>query len=201
MRSSGVYSRAVDKRENQPYDIISNAPCSTDFSTSRFLTPVLCQSRWALFVDCDVVFLRDVHEILEDVEADPGRAVYVVQHPEHSHRQAEKMGGLVQTQYSRKNWSSVMLFDCDHPANRRLAVGDVNMRPGRDLHRFYWLHDEEIGSLYHGWNWLVGVRPKPANLGIAHFTLGGPWIPGWPGKTHDDIWTKVYEDLKDGPSN
>lgn len=186
LRASGLYTRPVDAR-GQPYDILSNAPCSTQFATSRFLTPILAQSGFALFTDCDVVFYSDPSELAKHVCGT--KAVYVVKHKQSGH--GHKMNGLKQTQYDRKNWSSVMLFNCKHPANRRLSLRDVNERPGRDLHAFYWLHDDEIGELPVGWNWLVGEQEKPDPLHIAHFTLGGPWIRGWEKAPHDELWLEA----------
>ncbi len=187
LRARGLYARQVDKRNGQPYDLISNAPCSTEFATSRFLVPILCQTGWALFTDCDMVFLRSVEEL---PELDPSKAIYVVKHPATVHDNAmhEKMCGLIQTFYQRKNWSSVMIFNCDHPANRRLSLNDVNTRPGRDLHAFYWLADDEIGELPGEWNWLVGLQPMPDDPAIAHFTLGGPWFKNWQSQQYDHIW-------------
>lgn len=182
----GLLRRAVDRR-GQMYDLPSNAPCATDFAISRFLTPILAQAGWALFVDCDVVFMADPAELL--AIADPSKAVMVVKHDQAGG--GFKMDGQVQTTYSRKNWSSVMLFNCDHRANRRLSLTDVNERPGRDLHAFYWLADSEIGELPSEWNWLVNVEPKPVVPKIAHFTNGGPWFPTWPGAEHDEIWLEA----------
>jgi len=187
LSATGLMNRPVDTR-GQMYDLPSNAPCSTEFAISRFMVPILCQSGYALFADCDVVFMDDVHEMLE--HANPEHAVTVVQH-RHEGAEASKMGGMAQTSYARKNWSSVMLFNCDHPANRRLSVHDVNTRPGRDLHGFYWLNDAEIGALPPQWNWLVNAQPQPIDPKIAHFTLGGPWIDGWPGADHDEIWSSA----------
>lgn len=186
LRASGLYTRPIDKR-GQYYDMLSNAPCSTEFATSRFLTPLLCQSGWAMFIDCDMVFNCDPIEIL--LHADRSKAVMVVKH-EHEGAEKSKMCGMAQTVYNRKNWSSVMLFNCDHPANRRLSLRDVNERPGRDLHQFYWLNDDEIGELPNDWNWLVGVQPKPESPKLCHFTLGGPWFKDWEPQEHDDIWYK-----------
>jgi lipopolysaccharide biosynthesis glycosyltransferase len=183
LQASGLLNRAVDHR-GQMYDFVSGAPCSTDFAASRFLVPILCQSGWALFTDCDVVFMADPAELL--AIADPDNAVMVVKHSHFGH--GTKMGGMVQTHYHRKNWSSVMLFNCDHPANRRLSLRDVNERPGRDLHAFYWLHDSEIGELPEEWNWLVNVTEKPLRPKIAHMTNGGPWIDGWTPAKHDEVW-------------
>lgn len=187
LQAAGLLTRPTDMRGSD-YDLLSGAPASTRFAISRFLVPLLCQGGWALFTDCDVVFLRDPREML--ASADPLKAVHVVKH-RHDPVETDKMCGLVQTAYPRKNWSSVMLFNCSHPANRRLSLWDVNNRPGRDLHAFYWLSDDEIGDLDPAWNWLVGVQPKPAAPKIAHFTLGGPWFPQWAGAEHDDIWLEA----------
>jgi lipopolysaccharide biosynthesis glycosyltransferase len=186
LAATGLLRRPVDTR-GQIYDLPSNAPCSTEFAISRFLVPILCQSGWALFVDCDVVFMADVAELF--ALADPSKAVMVVKHDQLGG--GMKMDGQVQTHYARKNWSSVVLFNCDHPANRRLSLQDVNERPGRDLHAFYWLADDEIGSLPGEWNWLVNVEPKPETPKIAHFTEGGPWLPTWRGAEHDDLWLRA----------
>lgn len=208
----GLLRRPQDRR-GYTYDIASNAPQSTDFAISRFLVPHLAQSGWALFVDCDVVFLADVAELFE--QADPDKAVMVVKHhhaPVDPPRPCEslhaydsdcqrcldwyslkhiKMDGQRQTMYHRKNWSSVCLWNVSHPANSRLSLQDVNERPGRDLHRFYWLHDSEIGALTPDWNWLVGVQEKPLFPKIAHLTLGGPFTPGWKGAEHDELWLEA----------
>ncbi|MDP2141276.1 MAG: hypothetical protein Q8L20_10740 [Gammaproteobacteria bacterium] len=122
--------------------------------------------------------------------ADPDKAVMVVKHQQ-PETEKTKMDGQEQTFYPRKNWSSVMLWNCDHPANHRLSLQDVNERPGRDLHRFYWLNDSEIGELPAEFNWLVNVQPKPVTPKIAHFTLGGPFTPGWKPQEHDELWLEA----------
>jgi hypothetical protein len=193
LRSVGLYTRDIDKRDGRFYDMPSGAPCSTEFASSRFLTPIICQTGWALFVDCDVVFYRDVHELLS--VADTTKAVWVVKHQMDVKEGQTKMDGQPQTRYSRKNWSSVMLFNCNHPANRRLTFHDVNNRPGRELHSLYWLNDSEIGDLPRAWNWLVGHQTMPDNVGIAHFTNGGPWISGWKERPYDDLWKKARADV------
>lgn len=183
----GLLRRPTDRR-GSIYDIHSNAPCSTDFAISRFLVPHLAQTGWALFVDCDVVFMDDIAKLF--ALADPDKAVMVVKH-QMQVETSTKMDGQLQTVYPRKNWSSVLLYNCDHPANRRLSLQDVNERPGRDLHRFYWLHDAEIGELPAEYNWLVNVQPKPAAPKIAHFTLGGPFTPSWSAQPNDEIWLEA----------
>lgn len=184
LASFGMLSRLTDRRGGL-YDLTSNAPASTEFAITRFLVPHLAQSGWALFVDADVVFLADVAELM--AFADESKAVQVVKHI-HVPTSLHKMEGQVQTAYPRKNWSSVTLWNCDHPANRRLSLHDVNTRRGVDLHGFYWLHDAEIGDLPPEWNWLVGEQTIPANPKLAHFTLGTPNMPGHENSPHADIW-------------
>ena len=172
------------------WDVVSDAPQSTGFAISRFLAPLLAQEGWALFVDCDVLFLGDVLEVLE--HADPRYAVQCVQHPPLL-EEGVKMDGCLQVAYPRKNWSSVVLWNVEHPANRKLTLDLINNTPGRDLHRFCWLADEEVGQLPGEWNWLVGVQPRPARPMIAHYTLGGPWLPDWKEAAHDDLWIQARD--------
>jgi len=187
LRAQGLYWRPVDHRSGQDYDITSNEQTSTRFKCTRFLTPLLAQTGRALFVDCDVVFCSDPREMVSEAY---GAAVSVVKH-----KQAPlapwKMVNQSQRPHPLKWWSSVMLFDCSHPANQRLSLRDVNERTAWELNNFYWLHDNEIGELWQGWNWLVDVQPRPQPLHIAHMTLGGPWLPGWQGGSFDAEWRAV----------
>lgn len=185
LRRRGLLTRIRDERGAQDYDLVSNRHYSTRFNVSRFLVPILCQGGPALFVDCDTVFVRDPREMLW---LDLDTAIAVVKHNQEPTPGATKMVDQAQTAYPRKNWSSVMLFNCDHPANRRLSLWDVNNRHRDELHAFYWLHDSEIDDLAPEWNWLVDVEPRPEDLGIAHMTLGGPWLPGWSGGSFDEEW-------------
>lgn len=186
LASKGLLRRATDLRGNR-YDLASNAHASTAFAISRFLVPIIHQGDWALFTDCDVVFLADVAELF--ALADPRYAAMVVKHKQAGG--GYKMDGQPQQDYARKNWSSVVLWNCSHPANDRLSLIDVQERAGRDLHRFYWLHDDEIGALPPEWNWLVNVEPRPPTPKIAHFTQGGPWLPHWKPAQNDDIWLRA----------
>jgi hypothetical protein len=191
LAESGLLRRALDRR-GQMYDLPSNAPASTEFAISRFLTPILAQTGWALFADADVLVMGDVAELLN---ADPSKAVHVVKH-DMGDVGGKKMDGQAQVAYGRKNWSSVMLFNCDHPANKRLSLQDVQERRGFDLHQFYWLHDSEIGELPGEWNWLVGCQEKPASPKIAHYTLGVPSMV--PDSPHAQLWWDAYREAVNG---
>ena len=185
LQACGLSDRPYRIHRNSLWDVLSDAPCSTEFSNTRFLTPLLAQTGWALFIDCDELFLGDVARLF--AFADQKYAVMCVKHAP-VETGAQKMDGCVQTAYHRKFWSSVMLFNCDHPANRRLTLGMLNRLPGRELHGFCWLEDQEIGELPPTWNWLVGVQPKPEGVQLAHYTLGLPFMPGYERAEHSDLW-------------
>lgn len=185
---SGLLRRVTDRR-GQIYDLQSNAPASTDFHASRFLTPILAQNGFCLFIDCDMLFMADVAELF--ALADPSKAVMVVKH-HNGHEAGLKMDGQQQVLYPRKNWSSCMLFNADHPANRRLTLQDVNERPGRDLHAFFWLHDDEIGELPAEWNVLIGIHELPEKPKLVHYTLGTPDIVD---SEHAELWLREYAEL------
>lgn len=186
----GLLKRPWTIKNDQMWDIISDAPQSTEFAVSRFIVPLLAQEGPAVFLDSDIVSTWDIYDMIRYAQGRHG-AVFVCKHS-YTPRELVKMDGRTQTQYARKNWSSVMLFNCDHPSNKKLTLDMINTLPGRDLHRFCWLKDYEIGSLPLEWNWLVGVEPKPEELKISHFTLGGPWLPNWNPHEHDEIWNQAY---------
>jgi lipopolysaccharide biosynthesis glycosyltransferase len=177
LRSSGLYRRSHYRSEGQLFDAISAAPMTTDFAISRFLTRHLVGTGWALFCDfADMLFLADAAELFD--LADDRFAVMVVKH-KHYPTEAEKMDGQSQTAYPRKNWSSLMLVNCDHPANEALTLDAINELPGRDLHAFCWLPDDLIAELPAEWNHLVGVQPENPEAKVLHYTLGIPSMPGY----------------------
>lgn len=171
------YRRPTSLMPNgQQFDEISDAPMSTAHAIARFFIPFLCHyTGFALFTDGDVLFRDDVSKLFE--LADPQYAVQVVQHPPQL-EEGQKKDGHIQQAYPRKNWSSVMLFNCGHLANRALTLDVLNSWPGRDLHAFRWIGDHHIGALPARFNHLVNVSAPDPNPAIAHFTLGTPDVAG-----------------------
>lgn len=186
---ASILTRPIERNGNTMWCPISQAPMSVEFAISRFCVPFLQHEGWALFTDCDVLFLEDVNELFK--LADDKYAVMVVKH-EHNPKEAFKMDGQIQTSYPRKNWSSVVLWNCSHPANTELTIDKLNTWPGRDLHAFKWLPDEFIGELPSEWNHLVGVSERVESPKIAHYTLGGPWIRGIQDNFWDKLWLKEF---------
>jgi lipopolysaccharide biosynthesis glycosyltransferase len=173
----GVYTRPRDPKQ------------STDFSFSRFLVPWLAAYQgWALFIDADMLCLGDIAELW--ALRDERYAVQVVKH-RHECEEGVKFQGMPQTPYGRKNWSSVVLFNCARCA--ALTPEFVNTASGLELHQFRWLEDEEIGELPPEWNVLVGVQPVPAEPKVLHYTLGGPWFDDCLDMPESDRWLEARE--------
>jgi len=154
---------------------------STEFTFSRFLIPELNDfNGWALFCDCDLLFLEDVNKLFDF--ADDKYAVMCVKH-DYNPKEGQKMDGRIQSLYPRKNWSSVVLWNCSHPSNKKVTKELINHpdTTGKYLHRFSWLSDDCIGSIPHQWNWLVGWynEPKDGSPSAIHYTEGGPWFENY----------------------
>lgn len=191
MRAAGLFDRPwkTDKT-GQTYDERDGKPFSTDFAFTRFLVPRLNDYRgWAVFMDCDVMVMADIAELF--ALADEKYAVMVVQH-NHQPDNKIKMDDRIQSRYFRKNWSSVILWNCAHPQNRKLDVETVNSWPGQWLHAFSWLKDSEIGPLPREWNVLVGHTKGVREPKIVHFTDGGPWFDHMQDVPYGGTWTHEY---------
>jgi hypothetical protein len=184
LQARGLYRRAADPL------------ASTEFTYTRFLTPALAGFRgWALFCDCDFLWLGDIAGLLPYMRTP--KAVYCVQH-DYTPKEAVKMDGAVQTVYPRKNWSSLMLFNCEHPAVQQLTPDVVNRESGAYLHRMQWVADDDIGALPVEWNWLEGwnERPLQGTPKAVHFTRGGPWFANWQNVDYGDLWREEREAMK-----
>jgi lipopolysaccharide biosynthesis glycosyltransferase len=188
LRNLGWYSRPVD------------ALASTEFTFTRFLIPELMKHNgWALFCDCDIIFLDDVKHLFD--QADEKYAVMCVKH-DYTPVEGIKMDGQKQTIYPRKNWSSVVLWNCGHPSNKRVnkqMVNDLDLT-GAYFHRFSWLNDNEIGELKPEWNWLVGwhQEPKDGRPKAIHYTEGGPWFENYRNCEYSKEWKKELMDMMNG---
>ncbi len=193
LQREGLYTREVEFKllpgAAHPvlWDKISDFSMSTQFAISRFFVPTLAGRGWAMFTDCDFLFRANVARLFD--ELDEQYAVYCVKH-DYRPKELLKMDGQIQSQYSRKNWSSCMIFNCDHPANEGLTLELLNGVPGRDLHRFCWLGDDDdlIGSLDPAWNWLVGHSSDEIEPKAVHFTSGVPDMAGYENVPFADEW-------------
>jgi lipopolysaccharide biosynthesis glycosyltransferase len=185
LREQGYYDRPIDKL------------ASTEFTFTRFLVPELSNfNGWAVFMDCDMILQSDIAELF--AQADDRYAVMCVKH-DYTPKEGTKMDGKAQTVYPRKNWSSVMLFNCGHLSNQNLNVELINNPEvtGKYLHRFSWLKDEEIGELKPEWNWLAGwyKEPDDGKPKLIHYTEGGPWFENYRTCDYHLEWKKELYDM------
>jgi hypothetical protein len=163
---------------------------STDFSFSRFLTPLLSDyAGWSLFMDCDMLMREDIADLY--ALRDERYAVMVVKH-DHVPKETRKFLGEPQTAYPKKNWSSVMLFN--NAKCRALTSDYVNTASGLELHQFKWLaSDDLIGEIPARWNHLVGYHPPRLDAALVHFTLGGPYFDEYRDCEYADEWRRERE--------
>lgn len=158
---------------------------STDFSFSRFLTPWLCgYEGWAVFMDCDMLMLRDINELW--ALRNDRYAVQVVKHV-HVPKEDVKFLNAAQTKYEKKNWSSVMLFNTARC--QALTPDYVNQASGLELHQFKWLGDDAlIGEIPSAWNHLVGYDAPRKDAALVHYTIGGPYFKEYADCEYSQEW-------------
>ena len=185
LKEQGLYWRDEDKLG------------STEFTFSRFLVPELNEFRgWALFCDCDIIFLEDINNLFD--LRDDKYAIMCVHH-DYTPKEGTKMDGKQQTLYPRKNWSSLVLWNCGHPSNRKVTKDLINHpdTTGKYLHRFSWLNDDEIGIIPHEWNWLVGWYKEPSDgtPKAIHYTEGGPWFESYRNCEYHQLWKDLLTEM------
>lgn len=214
LQARGLYTRPTKRKLNgdgrfEMIDELSiradyDGRVSTEHAISRFLVPHLARSivpyhsniGWAVFMDGDMLVRGNVGQLVQSL--DRTFALYCVKH-NYQPKDTVKMDGQQQSVYMRKNWSSFMIFNVDHPANKSLTVEMVNTLPGRDLHRMAWLDDSEIGELGPEWNFLVGETDKSVSPKVLHYTLGLPNMPGYEDCDFADDWRLMLDKWARGP--
>ena len=145
---------------------------SNHFIYSRFLVPHLMNYQgWAIFMDGDMLIRSDITELFNLREED--KAVMVVKH-KYQTKMTTKYLGSKNENYPCKNWSSVILWNCAHPANKKVTPQFVQESSGSQLHRFTWLKPEQIGQLPIEWNWLPDEYGANPGAKLCHYTLGTP---------------------------
>ena len=173
---------------------------STDFTYTRFFVPYLNNYKgFAIFVDCDFLFMDDINKIIDNL--DTTKAVSVVHHPLYIPNTQIKMDDIPQHQMWRKNWASLMVFNCEHIECKTLTPEYINTKePGRSLHQFEWCNDNYLGKLSMDWNCLDGyyMLDKPKAI---HYTDGGPWFDDYKNKpfykysTYSNQWSQTYKSM------
>jgi hypothetical protein len=154
---------------------------ATEFTYTRFLVPYLCGfAGRALFMDSDMLCLGDLSELFR-LSLDP-YWIRVVKH-DHCPLDGVKMDGRAQRSYPRKNWSSLMLMDCEKLT--AWSFENVLGKSGAWLHRFEPIPDERLGELPPEWNVLDRYDDHTK---MIHYTVGGPWLPNYRNHPYGGIW-------------
>jgi lipopolysaccharide biosynthesis glycosyltransferase len=203
-----VFTQSVLEKSSVPVSFIplsvntlkiykeTHADGSNEFIYSRFLTPFLMNfSGWAIFADGDMVCNSDIAELW--ALRDENKAVQVVKH-NYKTKKTVKYLGNKNEDYPRKNWSSLILWNCGHPDNKILTPEFIQEKPGSFLHRFSWLDDNHIGELPLEWNWLAIEYPDNPNANIVHYTLGTPCFREYSQDSMADYWHAVYQRVNQG---
>jgi lipopolysaccharide biosynthesis glycosyltransferase len=145
---------------------------SNHFIYTRFLVPYLCDfTGHAIFIDGDMIVRGDIAELWD--LRDASKDVQVVKH-DYKTRMPVKYLGAKNEDYPRKNWSSVILWNCNSFPNRRLTPEFVQHAKGSELHRFSWIDDDRIDELPPEWNWLPDEYGANPDAKLLHYTLGTP---------------------------
>ncbi len=175
---------------------IGESDGSNTFTYSRFLTPYLMNFQgWAIFADGDMICKADIAKLWN--LRDSTKAVQVVKH-DYKTKHLKKYLGNKNENYPRKNWSSLILWNCAHPKNKLLTPNFINDKVGSYLHRFSWLDDEEIGELNSEWNWLAIEYEDNPGANIIHYTLGTPCFKEYESSAMSGYWHTVFKNTLQG---
>lgn len=159
---------------------------SNQFIYSRFLVPHLMEYKgWAIFMDGDMLVRDDIEKLW--ALRDDSKAVMVVKH-DYKTKMTEKYLGAKNENYPRKNWSSVILWNCEHAANKVVTPEFIETATGAQLHRFTWLADELVGELPNVWNWLPDEFGVNQDAKLLHYTLGTPSFHDFATTPMGDEW-------------
>lgn len=179
-----VCANSIIRHASQPVSIIplalnlfkdyteTHTDGSNQFIYSRFLVPHLMNfTGHAIFIDGDMIVRDDIAKLWE--MRNPTCDVQVVKH-NYKTKMTEKYLGAKNEDYPRKNWSSVILWNCNSFPNRKLTPDFIQKSTGSFLHRFTWIDDERIGELPIEWNWLPDEFGPNPDAKLLHYTLGTP---------------------------
>lgn len=197
-----VFAHSVITRASKPVALVPLTSMgmregTNAFTVSRFLVPYLMGfTGRAIFADAaDMLMLADVAEL--DRQFNPDFAVQVVQHKDYETRHPRKYVGTGMESdnrnYPRKNWASVMLFNCAHPVWHDMTPGRLATIPIGDLLDLRFV-GEDVGLLHPKWNRLVD-EGQPTSGNVLHWTAGIPEFPAYADTPAADVWQAEKSEL------
>jgi hypothetical protein len=87
--------------------------------------------------------------------------------------------------YPRKNWASIFILNCEHPAWLGLNPEGQSVI---DLLQFKHLDDADIGELPDEWNRLVDEGHSVEGAKVCHWTAGIPSFENYHDAPGADLW-------------
>lgn len=169
------------------------------FIYSRFLVPYLNNYHgWAIFADGDMVVTEDIANLWNvQFEQNFNKAACVVKHDYKTKFPRKYVGTDMEADnasYPKKNWSSVILWNCGHYSNQILTPQFVSQSPGSLLHRFEWLKDDQVGDLDPRWN-ALSMEQDVSGAALIHYTLGVPGIPHYTNCDAAENWHRAKKNM------
>ena len=163
---------------------------STEFSFTRFYVPMVCNYNGiAMFCDNDFLWKCDPTEMIKYLG---DKTIAVVKHEDMDIKQT-KMDGVINKSYPRKNWSSLIIYNCSKL--KSLTKAYLDSAQASELHELRWVEDNEIAEIPRSYNHLVGYYKKHNKIKALHYTLGGPWFDDYKNGELSEEWWKVYKSL------
>ena len=179
--NKNVNIHKLDKKELQHKNLYlrkNDNDGSTEFTYTRFLVPFLSNyTGFAIFCDSDFLWRCNI-EVLKQY-FDKNKAISCVKHSYQSCCSNTKMDGLTQEWYPRKNWSSLIIYNCEHKDIPKLNINSIANQSPQWLHRFEWTQDDNIGEIPKTFNYLLGYYNDIDEPNAIHLTDGGPWHKSW----------------------
>ena len=169
---------------------------SNEFIYSRFLVPYLMNFKgWAIYADGDMVCLEDIKKLWN--LRDNKYAIQVVKH-DYKTKIKNKYWGNKNENYPRKNWSSLILWNCGHKSHKILTPEFIQKQTGAFLHRFNWIIDSEIGEINKEWNWLAVEYEEKQDINLIHYTIGTPCFEEYQNSSLASYWKTSFLSMLDG---
>lgn len=198
-----VFAKSVIEKASRPVSLTPLAQCGLDagsnaFTLSRFLVPYMQGFKGhAIFADAsDMLCLDDIAKL--DEMFDPSYAIQVVKHPDYTSRHVRKYVGTsmecLQSNYSRKNWMSVAIYNCAHPSWAGINLDRIAHLKPIDLLQLHPFRNEEIGEIPARWNVLVDEGQIHEDAAILHWSSGMPGFPYYTDAPRSrEWWAQRYE--------
>lgn len=198
-----VFAHSVINRATRPVSLVplhANGlqQGSNEFTVSRFLVPYLTGFRGhAIFADgADMLCLGDLAYL--DAMFDSRFAVQVVPHQYKTRHPRKYVGTTMEApnrDYPRKNWASLMLVNCWHPAWAWATPDALAGTAVGDLMELRFLRPKDIGFLPVQWNRLVDEGQPADDALLMHWTAGLPAFAAYRQAPGAERWHAAYNDM------